>query len=163
MDVTVDMSQDGLEGLAERIERMADSLQGACDDAAQEIADYAADIASASSPVDTGMLSSSIHTQRTADGVDVVCSAPYAAFVEFGTGLGSPAANATTLQAMSDAGWVINLKGRGESGWQFPTRDGGWATTHGQSGKGFMGQGAEAARNVAGGIVAEHVEGAMRR
>lgn len=163
MDVTVGLSQDGLEGLAERLERMADSLQGACDDAAQEIADYAVPVAMAGAPADTGQLQGSIGTERTESGVDVVCSAPYAAFVEFGTGLGSPAANATTMQAMSDAGWVIDLKGRGLEGWMFPTGDGGYARTHGQSGKGFMGNAAEAARDVAGAIVAEHVEGAMRR
>lgn len=164
MDITVDLSADGLLDAAEQLSAIADRLQPACDDAAQEVADHAAMVARAEAPVDTGMLQNLITTQRMADGVDVVAQAPYASFVEFGTGLGSLAANAKTREAMADAGWVINAKGRGDSGWPFPKSDGsGWAITHGQSGSGFMGQGAEAARSMAAETFAAHIEGAMRK
>lgn len=164
MDITINLSVDGLLDAAERLAAIADRLQPACDEAVQEVADHAAMVARSEAPMDTGMLQNLITTQQVADGVDVVAQAPYASFVEFGTGLGSPAANAKTREAMADAGWVINLKGKGESGWQFPRSDGsGWATTHGQSGKGFMGQGAEAARSIAAETFASHIEGAMRK
>lgn len=164
MDITIDLSADGLIGAADQLSAIADRLQPACDDAAREVADFAADTARAAAPVDTGMLQNLITTEQVADGIDVVAQAPYASFVEFGTGLGSPAANAKTREAMADVGWVINAKGRGDDGWPFPKSDGsGWATTHGQSGSGFMGQGAEAARSMAVGTFAAHIEGAMRK
>lgn len=163
MDITVDLSADGLLDAADRLAAIADRLQPACDDAAQEVADYAAAVARSGAPVDTGRLNGSIGTERVANGVDVVCSVPYAAFVEFGTGLGSPAASAKTVEAMSDAGWVIDEKARGMEGWPFPRADGSFGWTHGQSGKGFMGRAAEEAEDIARDVFSEHIEGAMRK
>lgn len=159
MDIDVALSADSLASLADRVERMAKDLGSACDAACGEVAEHAADVARAAAPVDTGALSGSIGTERTAEGYDVVCSAPYAAFAEFGTGLGSPAASAATLRAMGEVGWSINASGRGEEGWPFPSSrsETGWATTHGQSGKGFMGQGADSARQMAHDAFAAHV------
>lgn len=163
MDVTIDLSASGLLDAARDLQALADRLQPACDAAAQDVADYAATVARSGAPVDTGELQGSIGTERVENGVDVVCSAPYAAFVEFGTGLGSPAASARTREAMAEAGWVIDEKARGMDGWPFPRDDGSFGITHGQNGSGFMGRAAEEAEDVARDVFAERIGEAMRQ
>lgn len=162
MQVSCDFSADGLLGLADKLDAAASQLQSTCDDAAQDVADYAATVARSGTPIDTGELHGSIVTEKVENGVDVVCSAPYAAFVEFGTGLGSPAASAKTLEAMADAGWQIDEKGRGLEGWAYPRDDGSFGWTHGQNGKGFMGHAADEAEVIARDVFSEHIREAFK-
>ena len=94
----------------------------------------------------TGDLASSIHAEPTARGAAIVADMPYAAYVEFGTGLGPASAEPLDQQAMSESGYVVNGTRKGESGWVFPSKDGTWKFTHGQRGVGYMAQAGEEMR-----------------
>lgn len=146
--LTADLSVDGLTRLQEQILGYADRIEDACPAIAESVAQVADETARAACPVDTGSLSSSIAVHSDGDGTaQVVAASEHAAFVEFGTGIGSPSAHAKDAQAMGEGGYVVNGTGKGESGWAFPASDGTWKWTHGQSGKGFMAAGAEEARS----------------
>ena len=154
------LSTDSLARLQETILAYADGIEGACPAIAESLAETAAETARAACPVDTGSLSSSIAVYSDGDGTaQVVAASEHAAFVEFGTGLGSPSGHAKDAQAMGEGGYVVDGTGKGESGWAFPAGDGTWKWTHGQSGKGFMAAGAEEARS----RVAEVARRAVRR
>lgn len=149
------LDSGSLDALADALQNVAANIQGACDAAAHELAENAAKVAQAAAP--GGSLPGSIVVEDTGDGSDVVCTAPYGCFVEFGTGLGSPAASSATVKAMREAGWHINESGRGEPGWHYPKKDGTFGFTHGQSGAGFMGWGAETARGEMAYTFARHI------
>lgn len=146
--LTATLSEESLTRLQEAILGYADRVEGACPTIAESLAQTAAETARAACPVDTGSLSSSIAAESDGDGTArVVAASEHAAFVEFGTGLGTPSRRPQDVQAMGDGGYVVNGTGRGESGWAFPASDGTWKWTHGQSGQGFMAAGAEEARS----------------
>jgi hypothetical protein len=158
--LTATLSVDCLGGLQEAILDYADRIEGACPAIAESLAQTAAETARAACPVDTGSLSSSIAAESDGDGTArVVAASEHAAFVEFGTGIGTPSGHAKDVQAMGEGGYVVNGTGKGESGWAFPASDGTWKWTHGQSGKGFMAAGVEEARS----RVAEVARQAVRR
>lgn len=153
--ISSDLSTSGFDLMASELDRISDSIVTAAVKAAMELAERAASVARASCPVDTGRLRASIVASPTATGAEVTCSAPYAMFVEFGTGVtsrgmnGAPASPLSTsddASAMVSSGYVVDGRGRGDAGWVYPTNDGGFRFTHGQAGKHFMSDGAEAAR-----------------
>ncbi|WP_278591850.1 HK97 gp10 family phage protein [Olsenella uli] len=159
MELSAELSVESLGELERRLSELADGIQGSATDGALELAMRAAEVARASCPTDTGSLASSIHVEPTDAGADVVASAPYAAFVEFGTGIGTPSDSPLDARAMDESGYEVNASGRGEEGWVYPSDDGGFLLTHGQGGKGFMAAGAEAARADAREVVLSHVRG----
>lgn len=161
MELSAELSIDSLSALEEMLEAMGDGVEDGAHRAAHALADEAANVARAACPSDTGGLSASIHTERTESGYDVVASAPYAAFVEFGTGIGAPSVNQFDAKAMAGGGYSVNASGKGEEGWVYP-KDGGFRLTHGQSGKGFMAAGAEAIRDEAASVVLSYVMGARK-
>lgn len=155
------LSEASLLALAARLDGAAGRLDEACDAASGRLAEIAAQTAKAACPQGTDSLARSIGTEGLGGGrADAVCSAPYAAFVEFGTGLGSPSGRRQDNAAMADSGYRINASGKGESGWAFPSEVG-WKWTHGQSGKGFMAAGAEEARDRSREVVRDAVRAVM--
>ncbi|MBY4798350.1 HK97 gp10 family phage protein [Collinsella sp. AGMB00827] len=144
-NMQVSLSSSSLSELERELLHYADSVERASKQAAIKLAGIAQEEARANAKVDTGALASSIAVKETQTGADVVCSAPYAAFVEFGTGIGTPSTERADARAMAEAGYVVNASGRGSEGWVYP-KDGGFRFTHGQSGAGFMAKGAEEAR-----------------
>lgn len=141
---------------AAELDGIADRLGDAVSDGCARLAEIAADTAMEHVKVDTGNLKSSISWRRTEDGAEVSCSAPYAAFVEFGTGIvgaGSPLSG-TAQAAMSRAGYVPDGMGHGDEGWTYE-KDGEFRHTYGQAGAGFMSAGADEARSRMGDVLAE--------
>lgn len=161
MELTAELSVSSLDALQAEIDRIADSISDGARSGAVALATEAARVARGACPAETGDLRSSIHVEPTDSGADVVASAPYAAFVEFGTGIGVPSGSSLDARAMAGSGYSVNASGRGEEGWVYP-KGGGFFTTHGQSGKGFMAAGAEAARADDSEVMLAHVMGAIR-
>lgn len=161
MELSTDLSVDSLEALERALEDIGDGVEDGAERGVLALATEAMNVAKAACPTDTGALSASIHTEKTGSGYDVVASAPYAAFVEFGTGIGTPSGNSFDAKAMSGGGYSVNASGKGEEGWVYP-KDGGFFLAHGQSGKGFMAAGAEAIRNDAASVVLSYVMGARK-
>lgn len=159
-ELSAELSGDSLSALADELDRMSGSVEYGARDGAVALAEEAARVAREACPSETGSLRSSIHVEVTESGADVVASGPYAAFVEFGTGIGTPSAARADVEAMGGAGYVPNASGRGEEGWTY-YKDGGFHLTHGQPGRGFMAAGAEAARSDAYDVTLRCVRGAM--
>lgn len=160
MELSADLSGDSLSALADELDRMSGAVDSGARDGAVALAEDAARAAREACPSETGSLRSSIHVEVTPNGADVVATGPYAAFVEFGTGIGTPSTARADVEAMGGAGYVPNATGRGEEGWTY-YKDGGFHRTHGQSGKGFMAAGAEAARSDVYDVTLRCVRGAL--
>lgn len=149
MNLTATLSTSSLERLEADLRAYAARVGTAAGETAVELGGIAAEAArkALSGTEGTGDLASSISVVPTAKGADVVAASDHAAFVEFGTGIGMESGNALDLAAAAGGGYYIDEKGRGDAGWAFPSkRDGGFYTTHGQDGKGYMAEGAEEAR-----------------
>lgn len=157
--MTASLSADSLGRLERELLAYADRVEGACPAIAEALGQVAAETARAACPVRGGSLAGSIGvTSDGAGSAEVTASSEHAAFVEFGTGIGSPSGHPKDAEAMGAVGYAVNASGKGEPGWAYPSEDG-WKWTHGQSGKGFMAAGAEEARS----RVAEVARGAVRR
>jgi hypothetical protein len=161
MELSAELSLDSLEALENALNALGDGIESGAERGSLALATEAMNVAKAACPTDTGGLAASIHTERTESGYDVVASAPYAAFVEFGTGIGTPSGDQFDAKAMSGAGYEVNASGKGEEGWVYP-KNGEFHLTHGQSGKGFMAAGAEAIRDEAASVMLSYVMGASK-
>lgn len=161
-ELVAELSESSLDALQRRVEELARGLGDAASLGAVEAAEMAADAARDACPSGTGSLAASIRVEPRDGGADVVCSAPYAAFVEFGTGLGPASGAPDDVSAMGASGYEVNASGRGEEGWVYPTEEGGFRLTHGQPGSGFMAAGAEAARAAGVEAVLTHVSDYLR-
>lgn len=147
MEFSAILSTDSLDKLQRQLLEASDGVVGVSRDLTERAAQAALEEARRSCPEYTGALAQSIHIEETDNGFDVVTKMPYAAFVEFGTGAGIPSSEPDDVRAMSESGYTVNLSGKGRSGWVYPKGDQ-FFFTHGQSGRGFMAKGAEAARRI---------------
>lgn len=149
---TFGLNDVDLRELESRLRSMQGEVRAIDRELAKRAAESGAEAARAAAPADTGALASSIRVEETADGYAVVAEAPYAAFVEFGTGVTGARAGFPTpedARAAGDAGYAHDASGHGEAGWTY-YKDGSFHHTTGQRGRGFMAQGAEEARRVVG-------------
>lgn len=160
MELVTELSESSLDALQSRLESFADGIEPSAIEGAAAIAEIAAGAARDACPSESGALRSSIHVERTESGADVVASSQYAAFVEFGTGIGTPSGDQFDAIAMSRSGYSPDASGKGDEGWTYP-KDGSFRLTHGQSGKGFMATGAESARADDVAVMLSYVRGAM--
>lgn len=93
-ELTIDLSESSLKAAQRWVKSYADSLDSKLDDACRELAEVGEQSAKANAPRDHGLLAASIRVQPASrKGYEVVADAvdgmghPYAAFVEFGTGV----------------------------------------------------------------------------
>ena len=147
MRVAVTLDPASISEAVARLDAYAASLPGRCDALCAASAERAASVARENCTVDTGELRGSIRVEGSGGVREVVCDGDGAAFHEFGTGIGRGPTNRASAEAMEGSGWVVDASGRGGGGWPYPTPEGGFAWTHGQDGRGFMGRGATAARH----------------
>lgn len=165
--ITVSLSEGDLQELEDSLREMAGDIEASVSaEAAYEIAQRGVEVAKSNCPVGSGGLIGSIHAERTAKGAAVVAASPYAAFVEFGTGIGIPSGMADDQEAMAASGYSVNASGKGEGGWPYPKRDGTYGWTHGQNGRGYMAKAAESMRREAKAVAMRavlSVQGRARR
>lgn len=135
------------------LDRYQSSLPSKADDVCEQLADVACETSKTIAPIELGGLRSSIEVAKHGDTYEVVCNAPYCAFVEFGTGIGTPSRETKDRKLMAALGYVVNKSGKGEQGWWYYDKNmDSFRFTHGQSGKGFMAKGALQARRELGNV-----------
>ena len=156
--LSASLDTGSLDELASALEGYADGVGPMAADGALALGEVAARVARDACPSDTGELRGSIAVTPTVTGCQVTCTSDHAAYVEFGTGAGTPSSSPFDADAMSGQ-YEVNATGRGDEGWAYPTDDGGFAWTHGQSGRGFMATGAEAARSDEYEVMLRYVRG----
>lgn len=152
------LDASSLDALASALEEYAGGVGPMATNGALALGEVAARVARSACPADTGELRGSISVAPTETGCVVTCASDHAAYVEFGTGAGTPSSSPFDADAMAGS-YEVNATGRGEEGWAYPTDDGGFAWTHGQSGRGFMAAGAEAARSEEYDVMLRYVRG----
>ena len=142
--IYVDLSPEGIDYAIKELEKFWAEFKAACDtlvkqlttlgvETAQSVLEYTTDGW-------TGQLEESIYTESGWDENNrigrVRTSVPYAAYVEFGTGI------AGQFDSHPDAGtvgWVYDINGRGEAGWwYYNPNDDEWHWTIGEPAKPFM-------------------------
>lgn len=143
----VELSQESVRRLKEGIAAYAGSLRQRCDELCRRLSAIGVEAAVAHAKVDTGELASGISFRRVG-GADylVVSEGPYAAFVEFGTGV----VGAGSYDGGLPEGWQYDARRTPEahdtddpSRWYYYDEDGRLRSTRGQRASSYMAKAAE--------------------
>lgn len=106
-----------------QVEKFREDVLKCCDETLNKLADMGVEFAQsrvvAMKAFDTGILHDTIHAEHVSQGQrisKVIADAPYAAYVEYGTGVMGK--NQPHSEAGS-AGWAYDVNGHGEAGWYY--------------------------------------------
>lgn len=163
MRIAVSLSRESLREAAARVRGASASIEARCAELCRRLGEIGVEAAVARVRKDTGDLASGIRWEPLPDGSGLVVSeGPYAAFVEFGTGV----VGQGTYPGELPDGWAYDQRRTPEahdpedpSKWFYRDRDGRVRSTRGQTACGYMAGAAdemrmaidEVAREVLGG------------
>ncbi|MBO5967266.1 MAG: HK97 gp10 family phage protein [Clostridia bacterium] len=141
--IQLELSAESVDEAIEKLRLYQETIEEASERIVRRLARDGEERARELVPVDTGALAESIVASGDGRVAYVRTDSPYAAFVEFGTGV-IGAASPYPGPAMAEAGYAymggehhITTKD-GRDGWFWPGKDGRWYFTQGQPTKPFM-------------------------
>lgn len=156
MKVRITLNPKSVSDAIREMKEYRDDLVRAKDEITRELTEYgvtlAKSIASEMDVFDSGALVDGIHAEYRDGKGYVVSSAPYSAYVEFGTGIVgemSPHPDAGSF------GWAYDVNQHGDLGWWFQDSDGEWHWTAGMISRPFMYETARELNDLAGPVAKE--------
>ena len=150
MRLSVALDEGSVGRAISRLEEYAGSFEGRCGRLCEELAALGVEVAQVTVRKDTGELASGIRLEKAGEREFlVVAESPYAAFVEFGTGV----VGQGTYPGDLPSGWAYDERrtpaahDRADpTRWYYVDRDGVTRSTRGQTANAYMAQAAEEMR-----------------
>lgn len=135
MTLKANLSARGIQSLIDGVRQYRQDLNNKVGTMLGELASDGAEMAREECPVRTGELYSSIVSEVQGTTAYVRVNCPYAAFVEFGTGI---VGNEKSHPLSELVGWKYDVHEHGDKGWAYLADDGNFYWTNGMKSTPFM-------------------------
>lgn len=156
MKIKITLNPKSVSDAIKEITEYRDNLVRSKEEITRELTEagveIAKSIASEMNAYDSGVLVNGIHAEYRDGKGYVVSSAPYSAFVEFGTGIVGEMSPHPDAAAW---GWTYDVNQHGDLGWWFRDSDGEWHWTAGMISRPFMYETARELNDMAGPVAKE--------